>query len=174
MSAIDDLKTSFQRLSTDVAAEIRALGDSLQRQATSPTEADLQQMATQANSLADRLEASVSSIAQSTATPVISGITPTSGAPGTTVTITGSGFGASTGQVTFGGTPASVQNWSDNSLTAVVPGSATDGTVIVIANGVKSNTQQFTIQEPAPAPAGGTPAPTGGTPGTPGGTPGTA
>jgi hypothetical protein len=57
--------------------------------------------------------------------PVITGVSPSSGPAGTTVTITGNNFGGSQGTSTalFGGAAAGVSNWSanGNSISAVVP-----------------------------------------------------
>ena len=71
---------------------------------------------------------SVTVSAPTCAAPTVSGISPTSGPPGTTVTITGSGFGSSAGEVQFlnyHGTPAwvkaTVSAWSNTSITATVP-----------------------------------------------------
>jgi len=68
--------------------------------------------------------------------PVLSA---TSGAYGATLTITGSNFGGTTGKVTIGGVPVTVNSWTDTviSVTAVSP--ARSGRIIVIAGGVESN-----------------------------------
>jgi IPT/TIG domain/Glucodextranase, domain B len=86
------------------------------------------------------------------ATLNISSISPSSGAPGTTVTITGSGFGATqtTSLVTFNGTAAVVSSWSDTQIVATVPNNATTGNVLVIENNTPSNGVLFTVATPPP------------------------
>jgi RHS repeat-associated protein len=72
----------------------------------------------------------------------ISSISPTSGAPGTTVTITGTQFGLTKGSstVTFNGTTASTTTWSDTSIVATVPGSLSPGSASVVVNVVANGT----------------------------------
>jgi hypothetical protein len=79
--------------------------------------------------------------------PVISNLNPTSGAVGTSVTITGSNFGASQGTstVTFNGTAATPSSWSATSIIAPVPSGATTGPVVVRVGGVASNGVTFTV-----------------------------
>ena len=75
-------------------------------------------------------------------TPVISSISPTSGRPGTQVTIQGSNFGSSQGSssVTFNGVPASsIVSWSNTQIVAVTPSTVTTGPVLVIENPTTSN-----------------------------------
>jgi hypothetical protein len=82
-----------------------------------------------------------------TVAPAISSLTPTSGAPGTSVVIAGSNLGASpgNGRVTFNGMSATVVSWSASSVTALVPYGATTGKVVVTAaNGLSSNGLSFT------------------------------
>ncbi len=78
--------------------------------------------------------------AQSTA-PNVSYTNPSSGPVGTSVTITGSYFGATQGSstVSFNGTAATPTSWSNTSIVAPVPSGATTGTVRVTVNGVVSN-----------------------------------
>jgi RHS repeat-associated protein len=69
--------------------------------------------------------------------PVVTGVAPTSGAPGTTVTITGQGFGAtqSSSSVLFNSATAAISSWSDTSIVAVVPPGASTGPVgVEVAN----------------------------------------
>jgi hypothetical protein len=62
--------------------------------------------------------------------PSITGFTPTSGSPGTVVTITGTGFlGANT--VTFAGVPSGFVVDSDTQISATVPAGASTGTIRV-------------------------------------------
>ncbi len=83
-------------------------------------------------------------------TAMISNITPTSGVPGTQVTITGSGFGAtqSNGLVLLGNTAGVVTNWSDGQVVATVPPGAASGNAQILQNGVWSNAVTFTINLP--------------------------
>ena len=79
--------------------------------------------------------------------PGILKLSPLSGFPGTSVTITGVNFGATQGTstVTFNGVAAAVTNWSATSITAIVPGGATTGGVIVTVGTMASNGFSFTI-----------------------------
>jgi len=61
----------------------------------------------------------------------ISGVDPASGAVGTLVTITGTGFGASPGSVAIGGTPMNIVSWTDSSIVASVASGTTTGTLTV-------------------------------------------
>ena len=80
---------------------------------------------------------------------IVSGVSPTSGLPTTSVQINGSGFGTSTGTVTFNNTSASIGSWSPTQITATVPNGATSGAVKVTAGGVASNTTvNFVVAAP--------------------------
>ena len=81
--------------------------------------------------------------------PEISGLNPTSGEVGTSVTIMGANFGSG-GSVTFAGTGANTTGWSGTSITATVPEGATTGAVVVTVNGVASNGVDFTVRAPGP------------------------
>jgi hypothetical protein len=85
----------------------------------------------------------------STAAPLLglSSISPASGPVGTTVTITGTGFGATQGTstVAFNGTPATPTTWSATSIQAVVPAGATTGNVVVTVGSQSSNGLSFTV-----------------------------
>src|SRR5208282_5550386 len=72
--------------------------------------------------------------------PSISALTPTGGPAGASVTITGSGFGATQGSstVTFNGVAATPSGWSATSITAPVPAAATTGYVLVTVGGLSS------------------------------------
>jgi len=80
--------------------------------------------------------------------PVITSVSPTSGVAGTGIAIQGSGFGTSTGTVSFNGMAATVSGWGQNSILAQVPYNATVGPVSVTVAGVSSNGMAFT---PTPA-----------------------
>jgi Glucodextranase, domain B/Bacterial Ig-like domain (group 2)/IPT/TIG domain/PQQ-like domain len=82
-----------------------------------------------------------------TVTPVTNGLSPTSGAAGTSVTISGSGFGASQGSstVSFNGTAAFPTNWSAAAITVPVPSAATTGPVVVTVSGVSTSGIKFTV-----------------------------
>jgi RHS repeat-associated protein len=80
--------------------------------------------------------------------PKISGISPISGAPGTLVTISGSGFGSiqSTSNAYFNGVAStSIYSWTDTSIQAVVPDSATTGPVSVVVGNITGTGPNFTI-----------------------------
>src|SRR5271156_1710238 len=74
-------------------------------------------------------------------TPSITNLSPTSGAVGASVTITGTNFGASQGfsTVKFNGTAGTVTSWSATSIVLPVPSAATTGNVVVTVSGVASN-----------------------------------
>lgn len=83
----------------------------------------------------------------SAAAPQVGSIGPTVGQSGLKVTIAGKGFGASTGSVLFGATSATIQSWSDTSVTFTVP-SVTAGVYNVQlknSGGTSANTIQFTV-----------------------------
>ncbi len=79
--------------------------------------------------------------------PTITSINPTSGPVGTSVTITGTNFGASQGNslVTFNGSTATASPWSSTSIVAVVPTGATTGDVRVNVCGIQVNGPDFTV-----------------------------
>ncbi|MGB7229083.1 MAG: RHS repeat-associated core domain-containing protein [Candidatus Acidiferrales bacterium] len=84
----------------------------------------------------------------SVANPVVTGLSPAAGAPGQSVTVSGSGFGATQngGTVTFNGAAATVTSWSDSQIVVVVPDEATSGSVSVTAGGISAGGVQFIIQ----------------------------
>jgi len=77
----------------------------------------------------------------------ITNIQPNPAAVGTSVTITGTNFGATQGgsTVTFNGTTASPVSWSATSITTLVPVGATTGNVIVTVGGQASNGFAFEV-----------------------------
>jgi YD repeat-containing protein len=82
------------------------------------------------------------------ATPTLTSLSPTSGAVGASVTLTGTNFGSTqgTGTVKFNGTAAtSITSWSSTSIVAVVPAGATTGNVVVTASGVTTSGVSFTV-----------------------------
>jgi hypothetical protein len=87
--------------------------------------------------------------AQSTGSPLIkiSGLTPQEGPIGTSVTILGSGFGASQGSstVTFNGVLATPTAWSKTAIRVPVPSGATTGPVIVCVAGKCASAGKFTV-----------------------------
>jgi hypothetical protein len=85
-------------------------------------------------------------------TPTISSLSPTSGAAGTAVTISGTNFGSSQGTstVTFNSTAATPTSWSSSSIVVSVPTGATTGNVVVTVGGTASNGVKFTVSTPAP------------------------
>src|SRR5439155_11708467 len=86
------------------------------------------------------------------AAPSISGFSPTSGPPGTSVSITGSGF-TNASAVTFGGMPAtSFTVNSDSQITATVPAGASTGPIGVTApGGSTTSSSSFNVTASAPA-----------------------
>jgi hypothetical protein len=85
-----------------------------------------------------------------TGNPAISAVTPTVGVPGTPVTITGSGFGATqgSGQVWIGTMNGQVEMWSDTQIVAAVETGSGSGIARVLQNGVMSNGIAFTVNTP--------------------------
>lgn len=96
--------------------------------------------------------------AQPLSCPKISSFTPTSGAPGTTVTISGCGFTGTT-SVTFQGVSASFTVNSDTQITATVPSGATSGkiTVTTPTKTVKSSAKFLVSEAIALSPTAGPP-----------------
>ncbi len=101
--------------------------------------------------------AAVFDVSPSSPTPVVSSFTPSSGLPGSTVTITGSGF-TGTSRVAFGGVTA--QSYvvdSDTQIAAVVPPAAVSGPIAVTTpGGTASSSAVFTVVHP-PSISGFTP-----------------
>lgn len=79
--------------------------------------------------------------------PVITSVSPNSGAAGTPVTIAGSGFGNAqgSGTVFLGSRPGTVVSWSDTAVVATVATGSVSGSAQVRPNGVFSNTVPFTV-----------------------------
>ncbi|MGO9229857.1 MAG: IPT/TIG domain-containing protein, partial [Bryobacteraceae bacterium] len=83
-----------------------------------------------------------------TPAPSITSLSPTSGPVSTSVTITGTNFGASQGAstVAFNGTAAgTATSWSATSIVVKVPTGATTGNVVVTVGGLASNGVSFTV-----------------------------
>jgi RHS repeat-associated protein len=82
----------------------------------------------------------------------ITGVSPTSGTVGTSVTVTGTNFGATQGtsSVLFnGGTATSITSWSNTQIIATVPSSGSTGPVVVVINSISSNSNfTFTFVGP--------------------------
>lgn len=94
--------------------------------------------------------------------PAISGISPTSGIVGASVTISGTDFGSTQGSstVTFGGTAASVTSWSAASVTVTAPAGTGSASVVLTTSAGASNAVSFTytVAPTVPAIAGISPA----------------
>jgi glucan phosphoethanolaminetransferase (alkaline phosphatase superfamily) len=93
-------------------------------------------------------------------TPAITNLSPTAGPVTTSVTITGTGFGANRGSstVTFNGATAAIASWNTTSIVTIVPIGATTGNVVVSLVGVASNGVSFTVTAPTLASIAVTPA----------------
>src|SRR5207302_983773 len=99
--------------------------------------------------------------------PTISSFSPTSGPPGSTVTLTGTNFtGATT--VTFGSTPASFGVDSASQISATVPANAATGRIAVTTpGGTAISGSDFAVTAPpTPQPAISSFSPTSGQAGT--------
>jgi hypothetical protein len=83
------------------------------------------------------------------AAPTITSFTPTSGPPGTSVTITGTNLQGVT-SVTFGGVPGTgITNNTPTSVTATVPANAVTGQIAVTTpNGTATSATNFTVVPP--------------------------
>jgi streptogramin lyase len=78
-------------------------------------------------------------------TPAISGFTPSSGAAGTAVTITGQNLSGAT-KVAFGGTPATIVSDTANQVVADVPSGAATGRITVTTPvGTATSSASFTV-----------------------------
>ena len=86
-------------------------------------------------------------VAFNVSTATISSVTPSSGVPGTSVTIAGSGFGAAqaSGQVWLGTANGVVQSWSDTQVVALVASGSASGNAQVLQGGVLSNAVPFDV-----------------------------
>src|SRR5262249_4861405 len=93
--------------------------------------------------------AAVEILSGSAVGPHISTLSPVSGPVNTSVSISGSGFGATRGTstVTFAGVAATPASWSDTTIVVPVPLTVPLGaaSVIVKVGGVSSNTATFTV-----------------------------
>jgi hypothetical protein len=76
-----------------------------------------------------------------TVNSTISGVSPGRAQPGDTVTISGAGFGPSTGSVTLGGTGLAVKSWSPTSIVATIPAGAPGGDITVTPKGNAASTR---------------------------------
>jgi RHS repeat-associated protein len=79
--------------------------------------------------------------------PVVSSVSPVAGAPGTTVTIDGQGFGATqaAGSVVYlNGAIATVGSWSDSEIVVSVPDAVTTGPVSVTVGNITEAGPTFT------------------------------
>ena len=90
------------------------------------------------------LAGAITALAQA---PTITGISPSSGAVGTSVTITGTNFGSTqaTSAVSLNGVAAVATSWSNSSVVAVVPTGATSGLFSVVVNSQTANSSSFSV-----------------------------
>lgn len=75
----------------------------------------------------------------------LTSINPTSGAPGTQITFTGTGFGSSPGVAWLGSTAGQIISWTDTQIVAAVAPTALSGIAQVQQNGVWSNAKTFLV-----------------------------
>ena len=87
-------------------------------------------------------------------TPLIVGLSPGRGVPGTVVAILGEGFDPDPAKnlVTFNGVPAAAIVATTTAVTATVPGAATSGPVRVTVGGKPSNGVDFVVEPPVVQP----------------------
>lgn len=170
MSALDDLQASVAKTITAVSgavADIKSLSAQVSA-ANSANDPKIEALAQQLSTVADTLNTAVTPaggtpIVPSPVLPIITGISPSNGNPGDTITITGTGFtggeDVSFGDVSVPGTGISIT--SDSSATATVPQPASGAgptvpVTITTAQGT-SLPVQFTYgnAQPATPPADG-------------------
>jgi hypothetical protein len=91
-------------------------------------------------------------IAFTVVTPIVTNVSPARGLPGTQITITGTGFGATqgSGNVWLGSTYGIVMSWSDTQVVATVATGAQSGTAQILQGGVWSDPVNFTINSSGP------------------------
>ncbi|MBF0408030.1 MAG: IPT/TIG domain-containing protein [Candidatus Riflebacteria bacterium] len=79
----------------------------------------------------------------------VTSLYPTSGAPGTVVKISGTGFGISSESsfISFNGKIAQITSWSDNEFLATVPPQTTSGLVLVNIRGKEFSPANFVISD---------------------------
>ena len=79
--------------------------------------------------------------------PVISSLSPSQGVPDSQVTVHGSNFGTTEDTVSFGGSSAEIEDWSDTEIDVLVPRHLSRGTVsvTVTANGLTSTGVNFRV-----------------------------
>lgn len=82
--------------------------------------------------------------------PSITGFSPTSGPPGTSVTLNGSGFTGAT-QVTFNSVPATFAVNSDSQITATVPETTSGQIRVTTPGGSFTTSTSFTVTPPPPS-----------------------
>ena len=84
--------------------------------------------------------------------PVISGLSPANGSAGTSITLSGTNFGAQQGAstVSFNGTQATATSWTASSITVAVPSAATTGPVVVTVANQTSGGVNFVVTEAPP------------------------
>ena len=79
----------------------------------------------------------------------LTSVSPTSGVAGTSVTFTGTGFGASPGTVRLGSAAGQIVSWSDAQVVATVSATALTGVAkIQLQNGAWSNAVSFIVPVP--------------------------
>ena len=85
-----------------------------------------------------------------TGTPIITSVSPNSGTAGTSVTITGSGFGPppGTSTLTLGSMPGLISSWTDTQIVATVAMGSLTGIAQVVQSSAKSNAMGFTVPTP--------------------------
>jgi len=83
---------------------------------------------------------------------LVNGVVSNTGPVGATLTIQGSGFGATIGfstatlnGIALAGAGVKPTSWSNTSIVAVIPNTASSGPIVVTVASVKSNSWQFTI-----------------------------
>jgi uncharacterized protein (TIGR03437 family) len=102
-------------------------------------------------------------------TPTLNAVSPSQGAPGDTISLSGARFGSTAGSVSFSGVMAQILAWSDQQIQVRVPSGASSGAVYVQSANGTSNGRNFTVLQvsappPSAPPPAAPPAPSVGTP----------
>jgi hypothetical protein len=77
--------------------------------------------------------------------PTLTSVTPTTGGAGTVVTLNGSGFGGTPGQVWLGTAAGTVTSWAEEQVVATVASGSATGKAQILQNGVWSSAVAFTV-----------------------------
>lgn len=130
--ALADLNAALTNIADAISAEIAALQAALANTGQPDDSGQIEAAVSKLNDLTAALKTSIPKVAP--ASPVVTGVSPTSGvvAGGTSISVTGSGFTGAT-KVLIGGADATgVTVIDDNNLTAITPAGTGTGQAVVV------------------------------------------